>query len=261
MWVMFVFLAWVVAATSCLRLCRTAARVGRLSDPAEAERDSTTQLSLYETAFLAGGPRRVVDLALVRMARERRLLLAHTGWVTVAAPEADDALERAVLTAIGPQGQARIPRVREQAAGSAPVLALGEDLARDGLAVPASLHVQLASGVRQVRLAAPVVAVLWLTAVGVAPPGTSGAPVGGWFVLPLLMIGGCLLIARIEIHPHTRWATVTGQQALARLGIPRRRAAETDPDDSTLLTALAVRGPRALPEPDLRAALENRARD
>jgi uncharacterized protein (TIGR04222 family) len=41
---------------------------------------------LYDAAYLAGGPERVVDLALVSMARRGLLHLAYTGWTSVARP-------------------------------------------------------------------------------------------------------------------------------------------------------------------------------
>ncbi|MEV6109977.1 TIGR04222 domain-containing membrane protein [Streptomyces sp. NPDC051940] len=256
MWVMFVFLAWAFAVVSCGRLCRAAVVAGRWPEPA-AEEAAKGELSLYEIAFLAGGPRRVADLTLVRMARARRLLLAHTGWATVVDPVPHDALERGVLEAVGPDGQARVPEVRAAAAASEPMTALGEALARDGLATPPRVRAAIRAGVRQVRLAGLVVLVLWLLATALTPPGSAAPALHGWFVLPLLLVGGSLLIARIEIHPYTRWASYAGQQALARFGVPRPRSGEGDPgsyDEGRLLSAVAVSGPRVLPEPELRAA-------
>ncbi|WP_037803124.1 TIGR04222 domain-containing membrane protein, partial [Streptomyces resistomycificus] len=69
-------------------------------------------------AFLSGGPRRVADLTLVSMARQRRLLLAHTGWATVVDPRGRDDVERSVIGAIGPEGQSRIAPVRATAAAT-----------------------------------------------------------------------------------------------------------------------------------------------
>ncbi|BFO16509.1 hypothetical protein SHKM778_28970 [Streptomyces sp. KM77-8] len=103
-WVPLLLLAWAVAGVTCLRLCLAAVRGAALADSgpdAGAGRD----LTLYEAAFLSGGPARVADVTLVAMARQRRLLLAHTGWATVVDPHGRDEVERSVIGAIGPQGQ------------------------------------------------------------------------------------------------------------------------------------------------------------
>ena len=83
-WVPLLLLAWAVAGLDVPaavpgRRARTAAATGSGSGEGGA-------LTLYEAAFLSGGPARVADLTLVAMARQRRLLLAHTGWATVVDP-------------------------------------------------------------------------------------------------------------------------------------------------------------------------------
>ncbi len=87
-WVLLLVLAWGTAGAACARLCPAAVRaaaVGRDPDPDRHPRNGH-DLTLYEAAFLSGGPGRVAELTLVSMARQRRLLLAHTGWATVAEP-------------------------------------------------------------------------------------------------------------------------------------------------------------------------------
>ncbi|MFC3235653.1 TIGR04222 domain-containing membrane protein, partial [Streptomyces nitrosporeus] len=107
LWVLFLLVAWGAAAVSCIRLCLVTANAApRPGDAADGP--PPRELSLYETAFLAGGPHRVADLALVSMHLRRGLLLAHTGWATVVDPEGRDEVERTVIRAIGPQGQSRI---------------------------------------------------------------------------------------------------------------------------------------------------------
>ncbi|NED12455.1 TIGR04222 domain-containing membrane protein, partial [Streptomyces sp. SID9124] len=108
---LLLLVAWGAAGSSCVRLCLAGAR-----RPVRAPRDSGRQLTLYEAAFLAGGPHRVADLALVSMHLRRRLLLAHTGWATVVDPEGRDEVERTVIRAIGPEGQSPIAPVRASAA-------------------------------------------------------------------------------------------------------------------------------------------------
>ncbi|MFJ9037870.1 TIGR04222 domain-containing membrane protein [Streptomyces sp. NPDC102406] len=242
-WVLFLVLACGFAGVSCGRLCLAAARAAdaeRLADSPHPRHE----LSLYETAFLAGGPARVADVTLVSMARSSRLLLAHTGWATVVDPVGDDDMERSVIGAIGPEGQAPIAPLRAATATGDAVRALAERLVAAGLAVPDSARTTMAGAVRQVRAAA--VAVVALGAVAVLMPGQpveQELPVALWFALPLLLTLGCLALARVEIHPYTRWAAPAGQRLLAAL-----------PPGTGSLLAVAVRGVRAVDDPTLRAA-------
>ncbi|MEU2332595.1 TIGR04222 domain-containing membrane protein [Streptomyces sp. NPDC013172] len=251
-WVLLLLLAWAVTGTACTRLCLAAVRTAA----ADADAGRGHDLTLYEAAFLSGGPARVADLTLVSMARERRLLLAHTGWATVVDPRGRDEMERSVIGAIGPEGQSRIAPVRSAAADADAVRSLGEELVRAGLAVPeAAARTTVASGVRQVRAAA--LAVLGLCMAALALPTPTGMPrdlVAVWFALPLTLTLSCLAIARVEVHPYSRWASPAGQRLLGGL---RRRAGRTA-DDRSLLASVAVRGVRAIGEPELRAAFAHR---
>ncbi|KPI10827.1 Ser/Gly rich, Cys interspersed, C-terminal domain containing protein, partial [Actinobacteria bacterium OK074] len=131
-WVLLLLLAWAAAVPACLRLCLAAVRAAAVGTDAAHGYD----LTLYEAAFLSGGPARVADLTLVSMARRRRLLLAHTGWATVVDPNGRDEMERSVLGAIGPEGQSRIAPVRRRAAAAEAVTALADRLEAAGLAAP-----------------------------------------------------------------------------------------------------------------------------
>ncbi|MEU0738741.1 TIGR04222 domain-containing membrane protein [Streptomyces sp. NPDC006134] len=258
-WVLLLLLAWVFAGTACTRLCLTAARTAAV-DTADAPAGPGHELTLYEAAFLSGGPGRVADLTLVSMARQRRLLLAHTGWATVVDPRGRDEMERSVLGAIGPGGQSRIAPVRAAAAAADAVRGLAERLVGAGLAVPDGGRDSVAAAVRQVRLAAVAVCALGATAVSLPVP--SDVPrhlIALWFTLPLALALGCLALARMEIHPYARWASPAGQRLLGAL---TRQADGTDGADGerTFLTSVAVRGIHAIGEPDLRAAFAHRER-
>ncbi|HEY3481396.1 MAG TPA: TIGR04222 domain-containing membrane protein, partial [Streptomyces sp.] len=134
---MLLLVACVAAVVSSARLCLAAVAAAALPEGAAgAPAGGRPGLGLYETAFLAGGPRRVTDTALVSLAGERRVLLAHTGWVTVVDPEGRDDLERSLIAATGPGGQAQVAAVRVALAAEGPVHALGDRLADAGLAVP-----------------------------------------------------------------------------------------------------------------------------
>ncbi|MEU8826576.1 TIGR04222 domain-containing membrane protein [Streptomyces sp. NPDC048636] len=263
-WVPFLLVAWGVAVVSCARLCRAAVAAAHPlpeADPGPAA--GRAALGLYETAFLAGGPRRVGDLALVTMYRERRLLLAHTGWVTVVDPEGRDDLERSVISAIGPDGQSPVPAVRTALATAEPVRALADRLVGAGLAVSAAARTNVAAAVRQVGAACVLVLLSAAGALLLVPPAPGHGPVAAWFVLPLVLTASCLVIARVEAHPYSRWASPAGQQLLGRIDVPPRRtaarhggSAADDGGADELLTAVAVHGTAALTDPALRAALK-----
>jgi uncharacterized protein (TIGR04222 family) len=255
LWVLLLLLAWAAAGTACTRLCLAAVRTAAgddLTDDAAGVRRH--DLTLYEAAFLSGGPRRVADLTLVSMARQRRLLLAHTGWATVVDPRGRDDLERSVIGAIGPEGQSRIAPVRAAAAAGDPVRGIGDRLVSAGLAVFDGVRTSVAAGMRQVRFAA--LAVVALGAIALLVPARSDMPsslVALWFALPLALTLSCLAIARVEVHPYSRWASPAGQRLLGAL--TRHTGGG---DDRTYLTSVAVRGIRAVGEPDLRAAFAHR---
>jgi uncharacterized protein (TIGR04222 family) len=189
------------------------------------------------------------------MARQRRLLLAHTGWATVVDPHARDEMERSVLGAIGPDGQSRIAPVRTATATAEAVRALADRLVAAGLAVPDAARSTVAHTVRHVRNAAAGVVVLGTIALLMPSQATeTQALVAVWFTLPLILTLSCLAIARVEVHPYTRWASPAGQRLLGGLV----RHADSAGDDRTYLTSVAVRGIRAIGEPDLRAAFAHR---
>ncbi|MFG2129849.1 TIGR04222 domain-containing membrane protein [Streptomyces sp. NPDC048751] len=250
-WVLLLLLSWGVAGTACTRLCLAAVRAAAVDEDAARAHD----LTLYEAAFLSGGPDRVADLTLVSMARQRRLLLAHTGWATVVDPRGRDDMERSVIGAIGPEGQSRIAPVRAAAAAADAVRGIADRLVSAGLAVPDGARTTVAAGVRQVRLAAGVVLALGVAAL--LAPVPSDMPrdlVALWFALPLALTLSCLAIARVEVHPYSRWASPAGQRLLGAL----TRRTRGGGDDRTFLTSVAVRGVRAIGEPNLRAAFAHR---
>jgi uncharacterized protein (TIGR04222 family) len=251
-WVLLLLLAWAAAGTACTRLCLAAVRTAAV-DTEDAIVDRSHDLTLYEAAFLSGGPGRVADLTLVSMARQQRLLLAHTGWATVVDPRGRDDMERSVIGAIGPEGQSRIAPVRAAAAAADAVGGIADRLVSAGLAVPDGARAGVTAGIRQVRFAA--VAVVALGATALLTPAQSDMPrslVALWFGLPFALTLSCLAIARIEVHPYSRWASPAGQRLLGAL---TRR---TGGDDRADLTSVAVHGIRAIGEPDLRAAFAHR---
>ncbi|MFI1397025.1 TIGR04222 domain-containing membrane protein [Streptomyces sp. NPDC020681] len=247
LWFLLLFTAWAAAGLSCARLCIASVASARPTRPAPAAK---RELSLYEAAFLAGGPQRVTELTLVSMHRRRMLLLAHTGWATVVDPDGEDELERSVIGAIGPAGQARIAAVRAAASAADAVRTLADRLVHAGLAVPDAARTNVASAVRTVQAATVLTLALAATALLMLPQDhASRGPVLAWFVLPLVLTLGSLAIARIEVHPYARWASPDGQRLLGTL------ADHGHGGERAVLTAVAVRGVGALDDPQLRAAL------
>ncbi|CAL9589169.1 TIGR04222 domain-containing membrane protein [Streptomyces sp. enrichment culture] len=252
-WVPLLLLAWAVAGAACVRLCLAAVRAAEL-DAATADTDADRTLTLYEAAFLSGGPRRVADLTLVSMARRRRLLLARTGWATVVDPRGRDEMERSVIAAIGPGGQSRIAPVRSAAAAADAVRELAERLVGAGLAAPGDDRSCVASAARQVRAAAVAVTALGTVALLLpVPAGTPRRLMAMWFALPLVLSLSCLAIARFEVRPVSRWASPAGARLLGTLA-PHTGTG----DDRAFLTAVALRGIGAVGDPDLRAAFSHR---
>ncbi|MEI5521127.1 TIGR04222 domain-containing membrane protein [Streptomyces brasiliscabiei] len=255
LWVLFLLLAWAAAGVSCARLCLTSLRAAA-ADTAAVRPDHVHhchRLTLYEAAFLSGGPARVADLTLVSMARQRRLLLAHTGWATVVDPDGRDEMERSVIGAIGPGGQSRIAPVRRSAATADSVRRLSDRLVAAGLAVPEASRTGVADAVTQVRGAALGVCGLGALALMLPSQGfeEQRVLVALWFALPLVLTLSCLVIARIEGPPRTRWASPEG---LRVLGAVAGRGGGEVAD----LVSVAVWGVGAVESPELRAAFEQR---
>ncbi|WKE69030.1 TIGR04222 domain-containing membrane protein [Streptomyces sp. WP-1] len=251
-WLLLLLPAWAFTATACVRLCLAAMRAAAL-DPGPGAAAGDLDLTLYEAAFLSGGPQRVADVTLLSMARQRRLHLAHTGWATVVDPLGRDEIERSVIGAIGPDGQSRIAPVRIRAARTDAVRRLADRLVRSGLAVPDAAGPTIGAAVRQVRAAALAVPVLAVAALLLpVQADTSRLMVGLWFLLPFTLSLSCLAIARFEVHPYSPWASPAGQRVLGAL-LRRRPGAEP-----SFLTSVALRGIRAIGEPELRAAFAHR---
>ncbi|WP_019547466.1 TIGR04222 domain-containing membrane protein [Streptomyces sulphureus] len=249
MWVPLLVLAWIAALLSCARLCRVSAAADRPETvPAQGR-----ALSLYETAYLCGGPDRVAEVALVSMARRRRVLVAHTGWATVVDPDPHDPVEESLIERLGgPGGQSSVARVRAALAAAEPVRRIGEQLAAVGLAVPPALRDSVTAALDQVRRATLIVLGTGVAAEAVAAgDGADTGSVAAWFLLPLVLSLGCMAIAHVEVRPLARWASPAGLR-LVRTSSPLTPAPG---DESTGLTAFAHLGPSTLPEPHLRAAL------
>ncbi|MFD7643620.1 TIGR04222 domain-containing membrane protein [Kitasatospora sp. NPDC059795] len=88
---------------------------------------------LLEAAYLAGGPARAVDTALVRMEREGRVVISRAHRVTVTDSEPRDAVESVLITAVGGRTGRDLSVLRTSVVGSPDVQRIGDPLAARGL--------------------------------------------------------------------------------------------------------------------------------
>ncbi len=92
-----------------------------------------TDLDLYDIAFLAGGPARVVDTAVVALLRTGRLRLHSPGQLATADLSRRHPVEAAVLDAVGPTGHRSIDTIRWRVVEDDRLLEVGRRLRRAGL--------------------------------------------------------------------------------------------------------------------------------
>lgn len=250
MWLLLLLAACTVTVLSCVHLIGIVAAADLSAEEDVPPPEGSTGLGLHETAYLAGGPDRVVDLTMVLMAAERRLHPAHTGWTTVVDPEGRNRVERELITAVGPDGQCLTGELRQALAEGPSVREIGARLALAGLATPAAVRERAVEAVGRVRRALLLTVVMLGACLGLGEGGGGQLPaLLAWFSLPLILGAGTLLTARVDVHPYTRWATPAGRELLRRVRVPGPG------DGQRLLTAVAVSGPSAVPDPLLRAAL------
>jgi hypothetical protein len=90
-------------------------------------------LHLYDVAYLAGGPDRVVDTALVALVESGRVRVHAPGELAVVEPGRSNPVEAAVMDAVGTQGHRTADTIRWRLADDERLLELGRSLAAAGL--------------------------------------------------------------------------------------------------------------------------------
>src|SRR3954447_10034350 len=90
-------------------------------------------LHVYDIAFLAGGITRVVDTAVVALLRSGRLRLHSPGSFATAELSRRDAVEAAVLDAVGPTGHRSVDTIRWRLLDDDRLLDVGRRLRAAGL--------------------------------------------------------------------------------------------------------------------------------
>ncbi|HZB21437.1 MAG TPA: TIGR04222 domain-containing membrane protein [Blastococcus sp.] len=142
---------------------------------------TTPGLDVYDIAYLAAGPDRVVDTALVALVETGRVRVQPPGQLTVAELARRHPVEAAVLDAVGTRGHRSVDVVRWRLADDDRVFAIGRRL------VSAGLLSRWARGRRRTgRLPVPTAAGRQVLRDLAAEPPTDPASDGGTSVLVAL---------------------------------------------------------------------------
>ncbi len=205
---------------------------------------------IYRMAFLAGGPRRVVDTAIAQLALSGRMLVARSGGLTLAAGSiGHDAVEEVVVDATcetGSDGRRRVKRLRRHPQ----ICAVGERLRADGL-LPTGVRVLLC------RAVALLPGAVWLAGVVRLVHGAElHRPVGVLIVLLVVTAVVSFVVWYIVAVGAGHRPTADGQRALAAAREEYDgRASDGVLSGSAQVLGVALLGFAALTDPDLRGAL------
>ncbi|MFF9897811.1 TIGR04222 domain-containing membrane protein [Streptomyces longispororuber] len=235
-------------AVSCLAVVAgvTATR-GRFR-PTRRDGLRTTLSSVYEVAFLAGGPGRAVDAALTALHEDGRLSVAHPGLVGVApGAAARHPVEQAVLTAYAAAPHGALHRLRATAARAPAVQALGDALAARGMMVPPG---PLRAWRRRITayLTLCVAGVpLGLVFASTSSFGRSGSAFSDLDLVLVVLLGGAIGVLCSRVARDR--ATARGRFAL------RLYRGRTRREDRGGAHAVAVRGLRGVQDTTLREEL------
>jgi hypothetical protein len=96
-------------------------------------RAPSLRLDVYDIAYLAGGPDRVVDTALVALVETGRIRVQPPGQLAVAESGRRHPVEAAVLDAVGTRGHRSVDVIRWRLGDDDRVLAVGRRLVAAGL--------------------------------------------------------------------------------------------------------------------------------
>ena len=94
---------------------------------------TAADLDVYEAAYLAGGPDRVIDTALVALVQTGRVRVHSPGQLATVDLTRRHPVEAAVLDAVGPTGHRSVDTIRWRLTDDARILDVGRALQRDGL--------------------------------------------------------------------------------------------------------------------------------
>ncbi|MFJ8077360.1 TIGR04222 domain-containing membrane protein [Streptomyces sp. NPDC096176] len=221
--------------------------------PASPRGTSARAHDVYEAAFLAGGPARVVDTALAALHADGRIAVGGPGVLSLLRPVAHDPVERAVFAQLAHAPSGALHTVRLNTMRSPAVQEIGDVLAARGLMVPPGGTGPAAWGVAQAAACAiglPLAFVLTLIESFGDASYDSGVPFV-FLVFPVLVAG--TVIGAMQAGRARRRVIPAGHSALRAY-----RAEHARPQSSAELVAL--HGMRGVPDPALRAQLGAAAR-
>lgn len=236
----FVFVLLFAAAV------RIAVRAGTPLGRSVAGTVSADLLSVHELAYLAGGPRRVVETAVARLLDLGRLRASRNGTVrVVAGATATDTVDRAVLGDAERYANRTISLLVDRVGRDESVRAVRTSLVNKGLLVD--------GGAMRARLAA--VPALVLLAVGIARwvnGVAQGYPVG-WLTVGLIVTA---VVAIALYRAPVAERTYAGERLLRQAKAPARGGVSTE---AALVggatTAVLFGGLAAYPDPEVSTAL------
>ncbi|MFE7190718.1 TIGR04222 domain-containing membrane protein [Kitasatospora sp. NPDC057541] len=199
-------------------------------------------LHLLHAAFLAGGPGRVFDTALVRMHRAGHVVVSRSRLVTVTADRPQDAVERAIVEAVGPSRSLDLDPLRLAVMRSPGVQAIGDELAGRGL-LRNPVRLRRARTAHRSIWLAPLLTVA-LTALAYPLASHDGSGDDGpalWIPLLLLAVG---LLSLLGTRPPKGRITPAGRRQLGLMdnGTPWRPRHGARNADAALLGAIALGG-------------------
>ncbi|MFJ9950552.1 TIGR04222 domain-containing membrane protein [Kitasatospora sp. NPDC091207] len=171
-------------------------------------------LPLLDTAFLSGGPGRVFDTALVRMHQAGRVVVNRAGLVTLTTERAYDAVDLAIIEAVGPTGQRDLTSLRRAVMRAPAVQELGDGLANRGLLRNPTL-LRRAKVARRLLWLALLLTVVTIAAAYLVDRGEADRP--SLWLPPVLVLFG--LVSLLVTWPFKGRITPAGRRQLALMSV------------------------------------------
>ncbi|MEV7782788.1 TIGR04222 domain-containing membrane protein [Kitasatospora sp. NPDC088351] len=200
-------------------------------------------LPLLDTAFLSGGPGRVFDTALVRMHQAGRVVVNRAGLVTVTTGTPYDAVDLAIIEAVGPSKHRDLTPLRREVMRSPAVQEIGDRLADRGL-MRNPVRLRRARLARRRLWFALLGVVVFTVAAYLLDSGDAGSDRPAPWIPPVLLVVG--LVALILTWPVKGRITLAGcrQLILMNSGKPWKPSAGLAPRSTggALLGAIALGG-------------------
>jgi hypothetical protein len=180
-------------------------------------------LDVYDVAFLAGGPARVVDTAVVALVASGRVRVGSTGLLRVDDLHRSSPVEAAVLDCVGTRGRS-VHGVRWRVADDSRLTALAARLQAEGLIRPARLRRRTCGGWVPTRAGSRVLRELRGRRVGPASTGAADVALDG----PARMADGALRDRIFGVVPPRRTGIpFRGHVADYAPGLPMTASAAT----------------------------------